>query len=322
MIVPLVTLGLFSFSQAVRLGDDPTTALLFTGAIMLFASIVAVALALLLVHSVLTPVQELEQVMEAVADGDLTVRARPVTSDELADLSVRFNVMTEEVARHGRIKTAFGQYVSSAVRDGILKGDIRLGGERREITIAFTDIRDFTAWCEHTPPEDVIQTLNAYYENLVQVIREHRGTVTRYTGDGVLALFGAPMDDPDHARHAVDAALKASALLEKINDIRRIAGAFELRTGFGIHTGVALVGSIGYEARAEYTPIGDPANVASRIEGLNRELGTSILISHATYEHVADCIIIGKTAETPVKGRVEPVQVYEVVGVNTANDPK
>jgi class 3 adenylate cyclase len=319
MIVPLVTLGLFSFSQAVKLGDDPSTALLLTGSIMLFASTVAVALALLLVRSVLTPVQELEQVMGAVADGDLTARARPVTSDELADLSVRFNVMTEEVARNSRIKTAFGQYVSGPVRDGILSGNIQLGGERREITIAFTDIRDFTAWCEHTSPEEVIQTLNAYYENLVQVIREHRGTVTRYTGDGVLALFGAPEDDPDHARHAVEAALKASALLEKFNDIRRIAGAFELRTGFGIHTGTAVVGSIGYEERAEYTPIGDPANVASRIEGLNRELGTSILISRATYERIADHVTVGKTAETPVKGRVEPVQVYQVLGLNTTN---
>ncbi len=319
MVVPLVTLGLFSFSQAIKLGDDPTTALLLTGAIMLFASIVAIALALLLVHSVLTPVQELEQVMGAVANGDLAARARPITSDELADLSVRFNVMTGQMAEHSRIKTAFGQYVSGAVRDGILDGNIQLGGERREITIAFTDIRDFTAWCEHTPPEDVIQTLNAYYENLVQVIREYQGTVTRYTGDGVLALFGAPLDDPDHARHAVEAALKAHTLLEKINDIRLIAGAFELRTGFGIHTGVALVGSIGYEARAEYTPIGDPANVASRIEGLNRELGTSILISRATYKCVADRIIIGKTAETSVKGRVEPVQVYEVLGLNMSS---
>ena len=316
MIVPLVTLGLFSYSQTTELGGDPTTALLLTGSIMLFASTVAVMLALLLVRSVLTPVQELNQVMSAVAAGDLAARARPITSDELADLGVRFNVMTEEVARHERIKTAFGRYVSSSVRDGILSGDIRLGGERREVTIAFTDIRDFTAWCERTPPEEVIQTLNAYYETLVQVLTEHGGTITRYTGDGVLALFGAPLDDPDHARHAVEAALKASALLEKFNDIRRIAGAFELRTGFGIHTGVALVGSIGYEARAEYTPIGDPANVASRIEGLNRELGTSILISRATYERVAGRVVVGKTAETPVKGRVEPVQVYEVVGLN------
>jgi class 3 adenylate cyclase len=316
MIVPLVTLGLFSYSQTVKLGGNPTTALLLTGSIMAFASVVAVTLALLLVRSVLTPVQELEQVMGAVAEGDLTARAHPITSDELANLGVRFNVMTEKVAKHDRIKAAFGRYVSSAVRDGILDGEIRLGGERREITITFTDIRDFTAWCERTPPEEVIQTLNAYYENLVQILIEHGGTITRYTGDGVLALFGAPLDDPDHARHAVEAALKANELLEKFNDIRRIAGAFELRTGFGIHTGVALVGSIGYEARAEYTPIGDPANVASRIEGLNRELGTSILISRATYERVANRVTVGKTAETQVKGRVEPVQVYEVVGLN------
>jgi class 3 adenylate cyclase len=316
IIVPMVTLGLFSYSQTIKLGGDPATILLLTVSVMLFASIVAVTLAFLLVRSVLTPVQELGRVMDLVSDGNLAVRVRPITSDELADLGARFNEMTEEVARNARLKAAFGQYVSSAVRDGILSGDIRLGGERREITIAFTDIRDFTTWCERTSPEEVIQTLNAYYETLVQVLREYGGTVTRYTGDGVLVLFGAPLDDLDHARHAVEAALKASALLSKFNDIRRTAGAFELRTGFGIHTGTAVVGSIGYEERAEYTPIGDPANVASRIEGLNRELGTSILISRATYERIADHVTVGKTAETPVKGRVEPVQVYEVVGLN------
>ncbi len=314
MVVPLVTLGLFSYSQAVRLGGEPTASLLFTAAVVLFVGVVAVALALSLVRSVLTPVQELERVMSQVARGDLSARVQPRTSDEVASLGVHFNTMTQELVEQERVKTAFGRYVSSAVRDGILSGQISLGGERREITIAFTDVRDFTTWCERTPPEDVIQTLNAYYENLVQILIKHGGTVTRYTGDGVLVLFGAPLDDPDHARHAVEAALEAQQVLGSFNAIRRMIGAFELRTGFGIHTGVAVVGSIGCEARAEYTPIGDPANVASRIEGLNRELGTTILISQATYERVQDSIHVGKTAETPVKGRVEPVQVYEVVG--------
>jgi len=315
MIVPLVTLGLFGYSQAVILGGDPATSLLLTGVVVLFSGVVVVMLTLLLVRSVLTPVQELEWVMTAVAAGDLTARARPCTSDELSDLGLHFNTMTKELAEQEQLKTAFGRYVSAAVRDGILSGQIRLGGERRELTIAFTDIRNFTSWCERASPEEVIQTLNAYYENLVQILTEHGGTIARYTGDGVLVLFGAPLDDPDHARHAVEAALEAHELLEKFNDIRSIVGAFELRTGFGIHTGVAVVGSIGCESRAEYTPIGDPANVTSRIEGLNCEMDTSILISHATYERVADRVVVGKTTETLVKGRVEPVQVYEVLGL-------
>ena len=313
ILVPLVTLGLFSYSQTVGLGGDPATSLLLTGAVVLFSGSVVVTLALLLVRSVLTPVQDLEQVMSAVAEGDLMARARPCTSDELAALGLHFNAMAEEMAKQDQVKTAFGRYVSSAVRDGILSDQIRLGGERREVTIAFTDIRDFTAWCERTPPEKVIQTLNVYYENLIQTLTKHGGTVTRYTGDGVLVLFGAPLDDPAHARHAVEAALEAQEVLDKFNAMRRTSGAFELSTGFGIHTGVAVVGSIGCEARAEYTPIGDPANVASRIEGLNRELGTSILISHATYERVASRVVVGKTAETLVKGRIKPVRVYEVL---------
>jgi len=317
MLVPLATLGFFSYSQSVRMGDDPATSLLLTGEVMLFASSVAMALALLLVRSVLTPVHELEQVMSAVTEGDLAVRMQPYTSDELADLGLHFNAMTKKLAEQAQIKVAFGQYVSAAVRDGILDGQISLVGERREITIVFTDIRDFTAWCEQTSPEEVVQTLNTYFEYLVQTFTRHNGTVTRYTGDGMLVLFGAPLDDPDHARHAVEASLEARDLLERFNVIRRTMGIFELRTGFGIHTGVAVVGSVGCEARAEYTPIGDPANVASRIEGLNRELGTSILISRATYERVADYVVVGKQAETPVKGRTEPVQVYEVLKLHT-----
>ena len=322
IVVPLVTLGLFSYSQITQQGGDPAASLLLTVSVMLFASTVAVTLALLLVRSVLRPVQELEQTMLAVADGDLTARAQPCTSDELADLGLHFNKMTEELAKQEQIKTAFGRYVSAAVRDGILSGKIQLGGERRELTIAFTDIRDFTAWCERTPPEDVIQTLNAYYEQLIQILSRHGGTVTRYTGDGVLVLFGAPLEDPHHARHAVEAALDAHHVLENFNAIRRAIGAFELHTGFGIHTGVAVVGSIGSKARAEYTPIGDPANVASRIEGLNKKLGTSILISRATYELVADHIITGKVAETSVKGRTDPVQVYEALGLHQEKTKK
>ena len=315
MIAPVMTLGLFSYSQTVQLGGDPTAGLLLTGVIALAASGIAVALALLLARSVLTPVQELERVVAAVADGDLTARAFSCTSDELTGLGLHLNDMAKELEERDRMKTAFGRYVSTAVRDGILSGQISLGGERREVTIVFTDIRDFTTWCECTPPEEVIHTLNAYFDILVKAIAEHDGTITRYTGDGLLALFGAPLDDPDHAYHAVEAVLEAQGYLDSLNEIRRAVEAFELRTGFGIHTGVAVIGSIGCETRAEYTPIGDPANVASRIEGLNKNLGTSILISSDTLERVAERVVTGKTAETPVKGRIEPVRVYEVVGL-------
>jgi adenylate cyclase len=311
----VMTLGLFSYSQTVQLGGDPTAGLLLTGVIALVASGIAVALALLLARSVLTPVQELERVVAAVAEGDLTARAFSCTGDELTDLGLHLNDMAKELEERDRMKTAFGKYVSTAVRDGILSGQISLGGERREVTIVFTDIRDFTTWCECTSPEEVIHTLNAYFDILVKAIAEHGGTVTRYTGDGLLALFGAPLDDPDHACHAVEAALEAQGYLDSLNEIRRAVGTFELRTGFGIHTGVAVIGSIGCETRAEYTPIGDPANVANRIEGLNKNLGTSILISSDTLERIVDRVVTGKTAETPVKGRVEPVRVYEVVGL-------
>jgi len=317
VIVPVTVLGLLGYSQVVALGGDPDSSLRLTGLVATLSSGMAALLVLLLVHSLSVPIQEIRRVAEEVGHGNLNVSVRPLTTDELAELGLYFNRMVAELRQQERLKAAFGRYVSDAVRDGILSGQISLGGERREVTILFSDIRDFTAWCERTPPESVIQTLNSYYENLIQALIKYGGTVTRYTGDGVLALFGAPLEDPDHALHAVQAAWEAYVLLEKFNAIRRSVGAVELRTGFGIHTGVAVVGSIGCEARAEYTPIGDAANVASRIEGLNRELGTVILISDATYQRVADWVVVGKRAETPVKGRAKPVQVVEVVGLRT-----
>jgi len=318
IIVPVTVVGLFGYSQVVMLGGDSAGSLALTGLVVFLAGGIAVLLVLLLVRSVSVPIREIQRVMEEVGRGNLNVSVRPLTTGELAELGLHFNRMVEQLRQQERLKAAFGRYVSEAVRDGILGGQIALGGERREVTILFTDIRDFTTWCEQEPPESVIQTLNSYYENLIAALTKYGGTVTRYTGDGVLVLFGAPLEDPDHALHAVQAAWEAQALLEKFNVIRRSVEAFELRTGFGIHTGVAVVGSIGCEARAEYTPIGDAANVASRIEGLNRELGTTILISDATYRRVGDRILTGKRTEVVVKGRSRPVRVVEVVGLRSA----
>jgi len=315
IVLPAATAGLYAYSQVVVLGGDPLQALALTGLVVALATGAAVLIALLLIRSITAPLRELQRVMEEVGRGNLRARVRALTSDELAELGLHFNQMVEQLRQQEPLKAAFGRYVSETVRDGILSGQIALGGERREVTILFTDIRDFTTWCEDTPPESVIQTLNGYYGNLIQALAKYGGTVTRYTGDGVLALFGAPLEDPHHALHAIQACWKAHILLEKFNDIRRSVGAFELHTGFGIHTGVAVVGSIGCEARAEYTPVGDAANVASRIEGLNRELGTAILISQATYQRVTDAVLAGKRAETPVKGRTQTVEVVEVVGL-------
>ncbi|MBN1954468.1 MAG: adenylate/guanylate cyclase domain-containing protein [Anaerolineae bacterium] len=315
IVVPTAIVGIFAYSQVVALGGDPGRVLLLTGLIVAIAGGAAVLQSFLLVRSVLAPMREIQRVIDEVARGNLDVSVRTMTTDELAELGLQFNRMVVKLHQNEALAAAFGRYVSPTVRDGILSGQIDLGGERREITILFTDIRDFTGWCERESPESVIQTLNVYYGFLVQTLIRHGGTVTRYTGDGVLALFGAPLDDPDHALHAVQAVWESYTLLEKFNDIRRTLGAFELRTGFGIHTGSAVVGSIGTDARAEYTPIGDPANVASRIEGLNKELSTSVLISEATYRRVVEHVLVGQRAEVTVKGRSRPVRVVELVGL-------
>ncbi|HHS97282.1 MAG TPA: adenylate/guanylate cyclase domain-containing protein [Chloroflexi bacterium] len=315
LFLAVTVMGLFSYGQALLLGGDPVASLSLTVTVATFAAVIAALLIVLLSRSLAVPVEEIQRVVEEVRRGNLNVAVRPLTTDELAELGLLFNRMIAELREQERLKTAFGRYVSDAVRDAILSGRIQLGGERREITIMFTDIWGFTAWCERTPPESVVQTLNSYYENLVRVLASHGGTVTRYMGDGLLVLFGAPLEDPDHALHAVQAAWKAYVHLEKFNDIRRGLGALPIRTGFGIHTGIAVVGSVGCPERAEYTAVGDAVNLASRVEELTRELDATILISDATYRRVAEYVKVGKRIRATVRGRSQPVEVVEVVGL-------
>ena len=315
LFLAVTVMGLFGYAQALSLGGDPAASLSLTIVVATFASTIAALLVILLSRSLSKPMEEFQRVVEEVQRGNLNVAVRPLTTDELAELGLLFNRMVAELRQQEELKTAFGQYVSDAVRDAILSGRIQLGGERREITVMFTDIWGFTAWCERTPPESVVQTLNSYYENLVRVLASHGGTVTRYMGDGLLVLFGAPLEDPDHALHAVRAAWEAYVHLEKFNEIRRGVGASEIRTGFGIHTGVAVVGSVGCPERAEYTAVGDVVNLASRVEELTRELDAVILISDATYQRVAGYVEVGKRARVKVRGRSQPVEVVEVVGL-------
>lgn len=321
LFLAVTVMGLFSYGQAISLGGDPVVSLSLTVTVATFAGTIAALLVVLLSRSLSVPVEEIQRVVEAVRRGNLDVAVRPLTTDELAELGLLFNRMIAELREQEELKVAFGRYVSDAVRDGILSGRIQLGGERREVTIMFTDIWGFTAWCECTPPESVVQTLNSYYENLVRVLADHGGTVIRYMGDGLLVLFGAPLEDPNHALHAVLAAWKARAHLEKFNEIRQGLGAPPIRTGFGIHTGIAVVGSVGCSERAEYTAVGDAVNLASRVEELTRELDATILISDATYQRVAEYVEVGRRTRATVRGRSQPVEVVEVIGLREENLP-
>ncbi len=213
-----------------------------------------------------------------------------------------------------KLRNLFKRYVDDQVIEQILEmPELALRGQRKQISILFSDIRDFTERSESLAPEDMVELLNRYFERMVEAIQSHRGTVDKFIGDGMMAVFGAPLDDPDSAYHAVQAALAMQLSLVDLNAQLEAEGKAPILIGVGIHSGEAVVGNIGSPERLEYTAIGDAVNTASRIEGLNKQFGTRILISGDTLRALNGRITPARSlSATLVKGKKEALEIYEI----------
>ncbi len=239
----------------------------------------------------------------------------------LATLGLR---LTGEERRRIQLQQLFGRYVSSAVVDTILASGRQpdLGGELFGVTVLFSDIRNFTTLSERLTPHEVVEMLNAYFERICEPILTHGGTVDKFIGDAVMAVFGAPAPPPDHARHACGAALETAAAAAAFQDwmTRRFPDR-ELppfRMGIGIHSGQAVVGNIGTPRRTEYTAIGDTVNTAARMESATKDLGWTIVVSGDTLRIAGPGLRTGGSDTIAVKGRDGRVAVHELVGIETA----
>jgi adenylate cyclase len=215
-----------------------------------------------------------------------------------------------------KMKKLFGQYVSKDVYEHLVAHPAlaRLGGARRDMTVLFSDIRGFTTVSEQGEPEAIVHTLNEYFTRMVDLVFKHRGTLDKFVGDMVMALFGAPLDDPDHADHAVETALEMLEALGRLNERWRAEGRPELEIGIGINTGPMIAGNIGSEAIMNYTVIGDAVNLGSRLESLNKQYGTRIIISEGTRARLKGQYTLRPLGDVVVKGRTKPVAIFEVVG--------
>jgi adenylate cyclase len=217
------------------------------------------------------------------------------------------------VADRDRIKDIFGRYVTTQVSQELLVKQNTLGGDRRRVTMLFSDIRNFTSMSEGMEPERIIAFLNDYFSEMVDAVFEHHGVLDKFIGDGMLAVFGSIDRSEGHERRAVLTALRMRARLAKLNGERATTGQPPIAIGIGIHTDEVIVGNIGSRKRLEYTVIGDGVNTCSRVEGLNKEFGTTILITDATWEPVRHEFECRAMPEAPLKGKTKVPRLFEVI---------
>jgi len=227
------------------------------------------------------------------------------------------NLVVEKKGR--QLKKAFSSYVSPDLVKQIEKNpdNLVLGGEQRELTILFSDIRGFTTVSESLSPPELVKLLNEYLSPMTRIVLEERGTLDKFIGDAVMALFNAPLDVPEHAVHACTAAVRMMEKLKELNEGFSANGMHVLDIGVGINTGPAVVGNMGADIRFDYTAIGDSVNLASRLEGLNKYYSTHILVSEDTRKQVSDSRFTFREVDrVRVKGKQQPIVMYELMIAN------
>ncbi|CAK0755209.1 adenylate cyclase [Gammaproteobacteria bacterium] len=214
-----------------------------------------------------------------------------------------------------QITHLFGQYVPPELVDEMSRYPSRFSmeGTSREMTVLFSDVRNFTSISEGLDPPSLSKLMNAYLTPMTQIIHEERGTIDKYIGDAIMAFWGAPLDDPDHALHAVQAALALQRRAVEITEEFRARGWPEIRIGVGINTGVMRVGNMGSEFRTAYTVMGDAVNLASRLEGLTKQYKVTLIVSEHTYRSLPH-MTFRELDKVRVKGKQEPVVIYEPLG--------
>jgi adenylate cyclase len=215
------------------------------------------------------------------------------------------------------IKKIFAHYVSPGVVEELLKKPemIKLGGEKKVGTVLFSDLAGFTALAAVHPPEEVVKLLNAYLTEMSHIVLDNHGTLDKYEGDAIMAIFGAPVEIENHALAACKTAMQMQQSLEKMREDWKRRKLPELHQRIGINSGEMVIGNMGSDIRFDYTAIGDSVNLGARLESANKLYGTGILISDATFQIVKDQVVVRQLDLLRVRGKQEPVKVYELIAM-------
>ncbi len=310
-ICPIGSLMLLTFAPPSPT-TDPQWFALFVGTVGISFGLCA---AILIGRSVAQPISQLIAAAQAVTGGDLSVQLPLRRADEFGALVGQFNRMVTGLREKEHLRRTFGAHIGQKVAEQILARDPGVGGIEQEVTVLFVDIRGFTARAAHLPPQTAVGLLNEFLEAMVEVVEgQHSGMINQFMGDGFMALFGVGTDATDHADQALAAARAMIRRMEPLNASLATRGHPPLAIGIGINTGPAIVGSVGSSQRMEFTGIGTTVNVASRIESLNKTLGTTLLLSEATSKALRTEIALTALPPQPVKGVDEPVAIFTVAG--------
>ena len=308
MLLPLVTvlmdIQLFEPAREAY-GFDLASHITFD---VITAIVVVVIAVFFVIRDLTRPIESLAEAVARVRAGDLERHNAVTTDDEIGRLAADFNELIDDVREREFIKETFGKYVPPSVVPKILADKGRLSGEVRTATIFFSDIENFTTIVEDMTPSQTIDMLNAYFSEVLDPIRKRGGVINALIGDAIFAAFNVPLDDDEHAKKAIEAAIE----IQHMTRNQTFAGQ-RLRTRVGINTGDVVAGSVGSSDRMGFTLLGDEVNIAARLEQMNKELNSYILISDNTYELAKEFFEFESAGERSVKGKRERVPVYKVI---------
>jgi adenylate cyclase len=226
-----------------------------------------------------------------------------------------YRYVTEEREKK-KVRGAFQYYLTASVVNEILKdpSKLKLGGDKRNLSVMFSDIRGFTSIAEKLTPEELVHLLNEYLTAMTDVVFKYDGLLDKYIGDAIMAVFGAPLEQPDHALRACRTAIEMQSALKRLREKWAAEGRPDVNIGVGINTGDMVVGNMGSQMRFDYTVMGDSVNLAARLEGANKEYQTTVIIGEGTYEMVKDELFCRELDAVRVKGKNLPVRIFELLG--------
>ncbi len=276
----------------------------------------------LMSENITRPIEKLVDAAEEIARGNFDVTLSPKGNDEVAELSRTFGVMVEGLKERDKVKSLFTKFHNKEIVDKLTSGEVKLGGERKEAAVLFTDLRGFTAFSDSLAPERVVEMLNEYMTRMVTVIRNHGGVVDKFVGDAIMAVWGVPESKPEDALRALSACLEMRKELAILNQLRISRKEVPLKIGMGLNFGDVTAGNIGSSERMEYTVIGDAVNVASRIESKTKEMGTDLLVSKALVAQVEKSFLFQSAGLVELRGKSAALELFKVRGyINEAGTP-